>query len=328
MFEKLTTYYTELSELKLNDFNKFIFTKILAKALKFNTIVPILAALSVVAFSVALQTKYYVFIPQSSITAFASYVIFASVTSLLILVMYPLAIIIILNYIGFKVRGSINRLFVPLKLIILTASFFLCIYKMAAGMPLAHKIYVTLVWVLLYFILVNFYIAYSRNDGKLIFSKFRIFFLVLFVGLSIKPFTILFIFTSEMINYTSIDSNIYLNQNACDLVSTPIGNKDRSANMAIYRPEILQKIPGGGCYLRDNSIRYGFGGDYVLNFKKNVEPITNSSHEQYNVYVRLTCYANNCYAEDNIIIANDKDSQNSLILANQRKKLRQMHLLD
>src|SRR5579863_3568642 len=116
MFRKLMIYYTELSELQLNDFNKFIFTKILAKALKFNTVVPILAALSVVAFSIALQTKYYVFIPQSSITAFASYVIFASVTSLLILVMYPLAIIIILNYVGFKVRKSINSIFVPLKL--------------------------------------------------------------------------------------------------------------------------------------------------------------------------------------------------------------------
>ncbi|HLX54968.1 MAG TPA: hypothetical protein VKR58_13565, partial [Aquella sp.] len=213
-------------------------------------------------------------------------------------------------------------------LIILIVSFFLCIFKMAPSMPLAHKIYVTCVWLLLYFILVNFYIAYTRNDGKLIFSRFRIFFLALFIGLSIKPFSILFIFTSEMINYTSINSNIYLNQNACDLISTPIGNKDRSANMAIYRPEILQKIPGGGCYLKDNSIRYGFGGDYVLNFKKNIVPIINSSHQQYNVYVRLTCYANNCYAEDNIIIANENDSQSSLILADQSKRLRHMNLLD
>ena len=323
-----TNYVRELNSVDLMSFNKFILTQILARALKFNTIVPIMAAMSVVAFSLSIQAKFYVFIPQSSITAFASYVIFASVTSILLLVLYPLAIIIMLNYIGHKIRNPLKSLFLPTKILVLAACFYLCIIVMgSSAMTILDKIYIACLWTLLYFVLINIYTTYNATNSLRDFGKIKIMFTLLLVALSIQPFLILFVYTSEMINYTSVNSKIYLTQTNCNLITTPIGDIDRSKNMAINNPGVYQAV-SGGCYINGNSIRYGFGGDYVLIFKKNMKPIVNSQNKEYNAYVRLTCYASNCYAQDNIFTSNDKDSQNDLMQSDKAWKIRRMKKID
>ncbi len=155
-------YLNELNEINFMEFNRFIFTKILANALKFNTILPVLVAMSVVAFSLALQGGYYIFIPQSSITAFASYIIFACVTSVLVLILYPLAIIILLNYIGHKVQPILKKLFFPIKAVIIIAAFFTCIMLMtSANFSIISKLYITGLWTLFYFLLINIYISFT-----------------------------------------------------------------------------------------------------------------------------------------------------------------------
>ena len=324
----LADYLNELDNINFMQFNRFIITKILANALKFNTILPVLIAIGVVAFSLAMQDGYYIFIPQSSITAFASYVIFACVSSVLVLVLYPLVIILFLNYVGNKIKPLLNKAFFPFKVLVLIAGFFICIRIMSsANFSMVSRIYITGLWTLFYFMLVNLYISYSNNNGIIKFSRFRIFFALVFVGLLVKPFLIMFIYTSQMINYTSINSKVYLSQTNCDLITSPIGDKDRSNNMAVFNPTYFESV-AGGCRLLNNTIRYGFGGDYVLIFKKNINPIINSQNEGYNAYLRLTCYAGNCYSQDNFFTLSAKDSQSNLIMQDMARKKRKMKSID
>lgn len=324
----VTSYLDELTKVDFKNFNKFILTKILANAIKFHTILPIMIAMGVVAFSLALQDGFYIFIPQSSITAFASYVIFACVASALVLVLYPLAIILVLNYIGNKIRSRIKHLFFPLKLFILVLAFYVCVTIMThTSFNLNERLYITGLWTLFYFFLVNIYLSYTSNNGAIKFSKIRTVFALIFIALLIKPFLIMFVFTSQMINYTSVNANLYLSQTNCKLITTPIGDEDRSKNMAI-NDQRLYKAVDGGCYIYSNSIRYGFGGDYVLIFKKNIDPIVNSNKQKYNSYVRLTCYAGNCYAQDNILTLSNEDSQSALIAQDQARKARRIKRMD
>ncbi len=137
----------------------------------------------------------------------------------------------------------------------------------------------------------------------------------------------MFTFTSQMINYTSVNARIYMTQTNCDQITTPIGDKDRSANMAVHDSRFFESA-AGGCLVKSNSIRYGFGGDYVLIFKKNIHPIINSANQGYNAYVRLTCYAGNCYAQDNIYKLSRKDSQSDLIERDIAKKQRKIKSID
>ena len=138
----------------------------------------------------------------------------------------------------------------------------------------------------------------------------------------------MFVFTSEMINYTSVNSGVFLTQTNCKLLTTNIGDKDRSQNMAVNDTRIYQKTSDGGCYLDGNTIRYGFGGDYVLIFKKNINPIVNKNKQEYNAYVRLTCYAGNCYAQDNVYTLVNRDSVSALIKADRQRKDERIKNLD
>lgn len=332
MFKKIKNWFitalNELNNVNYYDFNRFIFSNILANALKFNTILPIMVAMGVVAFSLAMQGGYYIFIPQSSITAFASYVIFACVSSILVLVIYPMVIIIILNYLAYKSKTFLKNIIFPIKLIVLICAFFICIEVLTSvNFRLIAKLYVTGLWTLFYFLLINLYITYTNNNGKIKFSKAKIVSTLVFCGLLIKPFLIMFIFTSQMINYTSINAQLYMSQTNCDLITTPIGSKNHSDNMAVNDPKYYIATPSG-CKVLNNTIRYGFGGDYVLIFKKNIHPIINSKNTGYNSYVRLTCYSGNCYAQDNIFTESNKDSQSNLIERDMARKQRKIKNID
>ena len=86
--------------------------------------------------------------------------------------------------------------------------------------------------------------ANYNYNGIIRFSRFRIFFALIFIGLSVKPFMIMFIYTSQMINYTSINAKVYLSQTNCDLITSPIGDKDRSNNMAVFNPIYFESVAG------------------------------------------------------------------------------------
>lgn len=306
-------YIQELNSVDLIKFNQFIFKNILAHSLKVNTIVPIMVAMGVVAFSIAIQDTFYVFIPQSSITSFASYVIFACITSILVLLLYPLIIIITINYIGHKLKNILARMFLPFKILVLILCFYLCVrVVMTGGFSEEARLYVAGLWVLLYFLLINIYITAVNNGGTLKFVKFRVLFALIFIGLFVKPFLFMFLYTSEMINYTSINSELYLNKINCSLINTSIAGKGAPTNLTVNNPKYYKETTDG-CYVYGNSVRYGFGSDYVIIFKKNLAPFTNKKGKEYNAYVRLTCYSGNCYASDNIYTLHDQDSVAELI---------------
>ena len=320
-------YIHELNSVDLIKFNQFIFKNILAHSLKVNTIVPIMVAIGVVAFSLAIQDTFYVFIPQSSITSFASYVIFACITSILVLILYPLIIIIAINYIGHKLKNVLTKMFLPFKILVLMVCFYLCVrVVMAAGFSEGARLYVAGLWVLLYFLLINIYITAVNNGGTLKFIKFRVLFAVIFIGLFVKPFLFMFLYTSEMINYTSINSEIYLSKINCSLISTPISGKNDTSNLTINNPKYYKET-SDGCYVYANTVRYGFGSDYVVIFKKNMAPFTNKKGKEFNAYVRLTCYSGNCYASDNVYTLHSEDSVAELIRIKtnlQEKRIRSM----
>lgn len=310
----ISSYFNELNNVDFNLFNEFIVNKLIANSLKLNTIVPIMLAIAVVAFSFSLQDSFYIFIPQSSITSFASFLLFACVASLLLLILYPLLIIMILNYIAYKLRNKLKTAFLPLKLIILVLGFYICVVILtgSSNFTVSQRLNIAGLWLLLYFTLINLYISYSHNSGKVKLTKFRVLFGVIFILLLIKPFLVIFLYTSEKINYTSFNPKVYLTKANCNLITTSISAKDNLKNMSINNP-MFYRTDANGCYLSGNLIRYGFGSDFVLIFKKNILPIKANDNKSYNAYMRLNCYSSNCYADDDFFVLNDKDEINMLL---------------
>ena len=310
----ISNYFHELATIDFGLFNKFIIHKIFLNALKFQTIIPVMAVIGIIAFSFSLQDSFYIFIPQSNVTSFASYVLVACVASILLLVLYPLLIIVALNYLADKTKNLFKKAFIPLKLVVLSLAFYFCVVLLTgeSAFRLSQRIHVAFLWVLLYFTLINLYLSYSHSSGELKLTKLRLIFGLLFLVLMIRPFLIIFLFTSEKINYTSFNPSVYLTKENCVLLSSPITGADDVSNMSVMDQRFFTKTDNG-CYLRGNLIRYGFGGDYVIVFKKNIHPIRGQDNKKYNAYMRLNCYSGGCYADDNFFIETSKDEIGELI---------------
>lgn len=317
-------YIHELNALDLVDFNKFIVQKLLLRSMNIHTILPLLAVIGVIAFSISLQDAFYVFIPQSSITAFASYVVFACVTALAVLFLYPLLMIVLLNYLAHKLRLVFKRLLLPVKILILIVVFHIFI-KIVSNTTVSEslRIYMTGVWFLFYFVMANFYLVYKEHMSIRKLSRFKVAAVVLFIILFVKPFLLMFLYTSEVINYTAINPNIYLSHQNCTLISTPIDKEVPNSNMTINDTRFFESS-AENCLIKGNAIRYGFSSDYVIIFKKNVEPIKNKSNQDYNAYVRLICYYGNCYSDDNVVAKANNDSIAGLINTNMARRQQRM----
>jgi hypothetical protein len=290
-------------------------------SIKVNNILPFIIAIVVVIFSVIVQQNIYVFLPQSSITSFASYMVFTGSISLLVLIIYPLVIIVLLNYLGEKIRDYLRGMLVPLKLVLLIIIFYFCISALTGGwLTLNQRLYMTCLWGCLYFLLINLYLAYLHDNNIMKITKFRLLFVFIFAGLLAKPYLYMFLHTSEMIDYTSVNPYINLSSNNCKLISNPIHVENNPQNLTYNDPNSVEKNPDGSCFLHWGAVRYGFGGDYVILFKKNIKPVMRNG-ALYNDYVRLNCYAGNCYADDEHFVRRSDDLTGGLILRN--KTIRQ-----
>ena len=255
----LQHYYADLKLVDLDDFNKFIVKKLLLNSVKFNNMLPFIIAIVVVIFSFIIQRNIYVFLPQSSITSFASYMIFTGTISLMVLIIYPLLIILFLNYLGQRVRMAFRELFLPLKLIILVVAFYVCGYALTGAFLNSYQLlYLTCLWMCLYFLLINLYLAYLHNNDILKISKFRLLFILIFAGLMAKPYLYMFLHTSEMIDYTTVNPYIYLTKTSCQLISNPIHSENNPQNLTINDTASVTTQPDGGCFLQWGAVRYGF----------------------------------------------------------------------
>ena len=267
-------YIKEWSEADLLGFNKFLVRDVLVHLFKLDNIIPIMMALILLGISIQAQESVYIFIPQSSITSFISFILIQFAFALLILLVCPFIIILIFNHIGYKLPHIISKVFLPVKLILLVITFYLCLKFAAHGTFKVHdKFLIMLLWCGLYFFLMNLYLAQKHHQNPLKLTTFRISFAIFFILIIVKPFSTILYRTSEMINSSIQKINL-------------------SSNYSQYF-----ESADGGCYLNGNLIRLGFASDYIVIFKQNIHPVKDGKLS-YNYYARLNCYSGSCFVEN------------------------------
>lgn len=294
-------YCKEWSEADLEKFNVFIFKNILRHIFRLESILPILMVILVVALSIQAQRATYIFIPQSSLTAYATFVVLQLSIALLVIFIYPFLIILSFNYIGYRLPHIIPRIFLPTKLVLLLLTFYLCLRLISHDtLKPVIEVLVVATWASLYFFLMNLYLAYKHKRNALHLGKFRLIFIVLFFALMIKPFSMMLYRTAEMINFMEVNPLLFIDSNQCKLIGRKINSSVKDTNMAINSPDIIEHTTNG-CFLYGNVIRFGFASDYVVMFKKNIHPVAEADG-LYNYYAHLSCYSGNCFVEDNVRI--------------------------
>lgn len=293
-------YIREWSKADLYEFNKFIINKILKHLFKFDNILPFGIVFVLLALSVQSMSSAYIFIPQSNIPAFATFIVIQLAMAVLVLLIYPFIIIIVFNYIGYRLPFIVPQVFLPVKLTLLLLTFYGFIHYISpTTVQISEQLQIVFVWCTLYFMLMNFYLAYKHHRHPLKQSGFRALIAVVFFILISKPFSAVLYHTSEHISYLEINAKQFIPLTSCKLISGAIpGVSQTNSNLTINHPEYLERADNG-CYLYGNTIRLGFASDYVIVFKKNLKSISESG-EQVNYYARLNCYSGNCFVEDNI----------------------------
>ena len=299
-------YLKECSEVDFSEFNKFLIRVILRQLLKTEAVIPIVIGILVTGICVQAQYQTYLFIPQGSVTSFISFALLQFAAALIIMLICPFVIIIFFNYIGSRIRYILPRVFLPFKITLLVISFAICLRLTAkGGMAFQQKILILIVWITLYFVLMNLYLAYKHKQHPFRLTNLRILFAIIFMLLLIKPLTGVLYHASEMINYIEVNPLIYLPQTNCKLLSRPLTGITTDNNLTINDPAYFER-GDQGCYIYGNIVRVGFASDFALIFKKNLHVIKDKN-QSYNFYARLNCYSNNCFVEDNIKTAINHD---------------------
>ncbi len=310
--ESFRQYCKEWSEVDLGKFNIFILKNILRHIFRTESIIPILIVVLVIAVSIQAQRATYIFIPQSSITAYATFVILQLAISLLVIFIYPFLIILLFNYLGYRLPHIIPHIFLPTKLVLLLTTFYLCLRFLSHGSLTPDiELLVVATWTSLYFFLMNLYLAHKHGRDAFKVGKFRLVLILIFIIFMVKPFSLILYHTSEIINYMEINPLVFIDYIQCKMLSRKINSSVDDSNLSINNPDLIERT-AGGCYLYGNTIRLGFASDYVIIFKKNVQPILESG-QYYNYYARLNCYSGNCFVEDNIRLDASNDINAKII---------------
>ncbi len=226
MFHKILLgvkqYIQEWSEADLHQFNKFIMKNILRHLFRFDNLLPFVAVIMLLALSIQSMSEAYTFIPQSNITAFATFVLMQIAMALMILLVYPFIVIIIFNYIGYRLPFIIPQIFLPVKLFLLLIAFYSVIHSLSPStVKIGEQLHILAVWFALYFLLMNLYLAFKHHRHPLKQSGFRAMIAVVFVMLLLKPFSDVLYRTSERINYLEINSKLFLPITSCKLIAAP-----------------------------------------------------------------------------------------------------------
>ncbi len=303
-------------KINLLDFNKFIFREIIVNLIKTEHLLPIVIAVCIAGFSVIVELSNYIFLPQTSIGAYASFFLFTLVVSLVSLVIYPTLIIILVNFISSHIRGN-SRFKMIIKLLALLAGFIAGTASLASHANIYQKIQIVFIWIGLYLILINLYLAHHLHNNLFKLTRTKIILILLVSSIMVKPLVLIYIHISEAINYTTINPQVYLPPTNCQLLRNFNENKldlDNQQNTIFNDRRYYQELPNNqGCYLYGNTIRYGFAYDYVLLIKQNIKPIQGRNGTLLNEYVRLNCYAGNCYSENHIYFKTENDIYSSLM---------------
>lgn len=318
---KFIRFIKHTKKIDLLDFNKFIFREIIIKLIKTENLLPIIIALCVVGFSIIVEFSRYMFLPQTSIGAYASFFLFTLVVSLVTLVIYPILIIILVNFISSHIKGS-STIKIVIKLLELLAGFIVGAVFLASQATTYEKIQIILIWIGLYLVLVNLYLAHHLHNNLFKLTRSKIILILIVSSIMLQPLVLIYIHISEAINYTTINPQVYLPQTNCALLKDLTGSKLDPQNSVFHNANYYQELPNNqGCYIYGNTIRYGFAYDYVLLIKKNIKPIRSTKAHLVNEYVRLNCYAGNCYSENHIYFKIEDDIYSDLIVKSQSEDL-------
>jgi|GEM_PF-1563133 len=309
------SFINQLKEINLLDFNKFIFRHLILHLFKTENILPFIIASCAIGFSLIVQASRFIFIPQTSIAAYASFFIFTLVVSIITLIIYPVTLIFIVNFIGSYIKGnSFYKL--AIKLIMLITSFIAGIIIFTnQNVSLNAKIQIVLIWIGLYFVLVSLYLTHITHNNLFKLTKSKILFIALVAIAMSRPLVLIYLHMSEAINFTSINAQTYLTSANCALLKNLDGNDQVSEDNSIfYNKKYYIDLPDNqGCYIYGNTIRYSFAYDFVILVKKNIEPILSKHGTKYNEYVRLSCFAGNCYSENHIFFKSSEDIYDELL---------------
>ena len=311
---KLRNYFYKLQVIDPLDINKFIFKYIIFQLFKTKNIIPFLITTSVIGFSIITEETTFIFLPQSNLTTFASFFIFLLAVSILVLALYPLFIIILLNFfISFIVTNSLSRYVIKITILfvclIIGSIFFV-------GFHTVHYIIIIelfFAWTGLFIILVNVYIAYKEH--RIInLSRLNIIFMVVIAFTMYRPLLLVFVRTSQEFNFTTVNNQFYLTPPNCALLQNLNGRNTLPPENDIFNnKEYFKQLPdNGGCYIYKNVIGYTFASDFTLKIRRNIYPIIGADGKKFNQYVRLSCYYGNCSSKTDIILKDSGDISNEL----------------
>jgi len=312
---RLTNYLTQIRNMDLIDFNKFIFRHLILHLFKTENILPFIIAICVIGFSLVVQVSRFIFIPQTSVAAYASFFIFTLVVSIITLVLYPIIIILIVNFFTSYIKDNSTFKF-ALKLIALLASFTFGAIRFAGqSVTPLEKLQIIFIWIGLYYVIVNLYLTHKQHNTILKLTTVKILFIIMVSILMTRPLVVVFLHTNEALNFTTINPQVYLSAPNCALLRNLDGTEKVSDKNIIFNNlTYYRDLPNSqGCYIYGNTIRYSFAYDYVLLIKKNIIPITRENGVQYNEYVRLNCFAGNCYSENHLFFKVKQDLYDDLI---------------
>ena len=312
---RLVTFLNQLKTMDLLDFNHFIFKHLILRSFKSENILPVIISLCVIGFSIVVEDSRFLFIPQTSVAAYASFFIFTLVASIITLIIYPTLIIFSVNFICSYVKGNTSTKLL-LKLLTLTLSFITVVAVFLPPTVVLHlRIQIVLIWLGLYFILAELYLAHYQHNSVTKLSKTTIAFMLIITLTMVQPLVLIFIHTAEAVNFTTINPQIYLNAQNCALLRDLEGKTVIESRNSIFNDQhYFQSLANNqGCYIYANTIRYSFAYDFVLLVKKNIYPLVGKSGTLYNEYVRLSCYAGNCYSENHFFFNSDEDIYAELI---------------
>lgn len=321
--QRFRNYFIQIRNMDLFDFNKFIFRHLILHLFKTENILPFIIALCVIGFSMVLQVSQFIFIPQTSVGAYASFFIFTLIVSMVTLVVYPIFIILIINFFTGYIRSNSIFKFV-LKLSTFITSFtFGAVYFTGHNVTYLEKMQIILIWIGLYYVIINLYLTHKQHKTILKLTTVKVLFIIIVSILMTRPLVVVFLHTNEALNFTTINPQVYLNQSNCMLLHNLDGSeKVESTNLIFNNPKYYRDLPNDqGCYIYGNTIRYSFAYDYVLLIKKNLVPIQRPNGHRYNEYVRLNCFAGNCYSENHLFFRIKNDLYDDLIQNYSNSKL-------
>lgn len=303
-------YLNEISSIDLLELNRFIFTKLFLGAFfSKDKMVQVAAILVLVIFGVNYKASGYLFLPQNNLTSFGTFIILHFVMAIVVLLLYPVIIIVFLNYIsyyiGILVKGK--KLF-AIKVLMMLTLFYICIrlpesVKMLRG----FEAYVISSWFALYLLQVNMFLNYTKH--KTIFfrrgEQRGLFYL--FIFLTLKPLSVVYDHTGAIMDTRVVNSDIYLDSPSCELIKGKDTIITDAKNLAINDSRVFESSQNG-CFIHSNNIRVGFASDSAILFKRNLVPIA-YENRKVNEWVMLSCYygVNNCFAKTYVFnIKHDK----------------------